>query len=197
SETDPTARALATMMAKKYADLIAQRTGIPGSEAVPELQRTIERAFGTETRAAQTVAPSTSPPPTDISPWRARSRDQKHEIGLSILGCFLDFPDLIHDPDAEQAIQQLEGDVALAVATLSSQTDRLHPPTTGSPASRASKEAGKKIGLDVLEILAHVPASIHTFAAQRLASPVHQQREDARLELVKNTQKLKEHGFTR
>jgi len=63
------------------------------------------------------------------------------------------------------------------------------------PAS--SQKAGKKIGQDVLEILAHVPAAIHTFAAQRLASPVHEHRDDARMELVKNTQKLKEHGFSR
>jgi DNA primase len=238
SETDPTARALASMMAKKYADQIAQRTGVPGSEALPQLQRTIERAFdsaggmqaapsnpsgggpkgapnntwgrGSETSPLQTVAPTSSPPPTDISPWRARSRDQKKEIALSILGCFLDFPDLIHDPSSEQAIQQLEGDVALAVATLSSRTAggpegapsnttdaAASPPTTASFASSSSQEAGQKISGDVLEILAHVPASIHTFAAQRLASPVHQHREDARLELVKNTQKLKEHGFTR
>jgi DNA primase len=201
SETDPTARALASMMAKKYADLIAQRTGVPGSEALPQLQRTIERAFGQETQPVQTVAPHSSTPPTDISPWRARSRDQKMEVGLAILGCFLDFPDLIHDPGSEQAIQQLEGDVALAVATLSSRIatspNASPPPTTASSASSSSQEAGQKISGDVLEILAHVPASIHTFAAQRLASPVHQQREDARFELVKNTQKLKEHGFTR
>jgi len=60
-----------------------------------------------------------------------------------------------------------------------------------------AQEAGQKIGRDVLEILAHVPASIHTFSAQRLASPVHEHRDDARMELVKNTQKLKEHGFSR
>jgi DNA primase len=202
SEPDPTARTLAAMMAKKYADLIAQRTGLPGSEALPQLQRMIERAFDIDRapEAAQNVAPPSGS--SDATPWRARSRDQKYEIGLTILGCFLDFPDLIHDPGSEEAIQQLEGDVALAVATLGSASNTTsanasNPPTMPLSPSSSSQEAGQKISADVLEILAHVPASIHTFAAQRLASPVHLLREDARLELVKNTQKLKEHGFTR
>jgi DNA primase len=218
-ETDPTARALATMMAKKYADLIAQRTGVPGSEALPQLQRTIERAFEgqrPETEAVRNVAPPGAPTSTtDSSPWRARSRDQKYEIGLAILGCFLDFPDLIHEADSEEAIQQLEGDVALAVATFSSSNATTgdasfapSPPTTGASAredgphtsrsaSSTSQEAGQKISADVLEILAHVPASIHTFAAQRLSSPRHEHREEARLELVSNAQKLKRLGLSR
>ena len=50
-----------------------------------------------------------------MSPWRVRSRDQREEVGLAILGCFLDFPDLIGDPASEEAIKELEGDVALTI----------------------------------------------------------------------------------
>src|SRR5262249_15155760 len=71
------------------------------------------------------------------------------------------------------------------------------PPITASSASSSSQEAGQKISFDVLEILAHVPASIHTFAAQRMASPRHEHREEARLELVSNAQKLKRLGLSR
>jgi len=126
----------------------------------------------------------------EVSPWRARSRDQQGEIGLAILGCFLDFPDLLDDPTTEEAIRHLEGETALAAAAISSRFGSIHRHV-------GSQEAGQEINADALEILAQLPASIHTFAAERLASPVHEHREDARLELVKNTQKLKELGFTR
>jgi len=108
------------------------------------------------------------------------------------LGCFLDFPELLDDPASEEAIRELEGDAALAAAAIASTA-----PMRASSGEASSQKAGQEIGQDVLEILAHVPASIHTFAAQRLASPVHEHRDDARMELVKNTQKLKEHGFSR
>jgi len=126
----------------------------------------------------------------EVSPWRARSRDQQGEIGLAILGCFLDFPDLLDDPTTEEAIRQLEGETALAAAAIASRFQSIDRHV-------GSQEAGQEISGDALEILAQLPASIHTFAAERLASPVHDHREDARLELVKNTQKLKELGFTR
>jgi DNA primase len=99
------------------------------------------------------------------------------------LGCFLDFPDLLDDPAAEEAIRELEGDAALAAAAISSH--------------KLGQKAGQEIGQDVFEILAHVPASIHTFAARRLASPRHEHREEARGELVSNAQKLKRLGLSR
>jgi DNA primase len=218
SEDDPTVRA----MAQTYADGIAQRIGLPDAASFRLLKDAVTRSLaeasrdgaprgqgGTppeEGREAQNVAhthdagvPGHSRPTTDISPWRARSRDQRDEIGLSILGCFLDFPDLIDDPGSEEAVRELEGDTALAVAILSSSTSTSAPPVTSSPTSppASSQKAGQKIGQDVLEILAHVPASIHTFAAQRLSSPRHEHREEARLELMSNAQKLKRLGLSR
>jgi DNA primase len=103
---------------------------------------------------------------------------------LAILGCFLDFPDLLNEPAGEDAIRELEGDAALGVAAIAN-------------AQKAGQEAGQKFGQDGLEILAHLPATIHTFAAQRLASPRHEHREDARYELVWNAQKLKQQGLSK
>ena len=218
SEDDPTVRA----MAQTYADGIAQRIGLPDAASFRLLKDTVTRALAEASReggprgqgsaapregqeAQNVVHPSgsggqkNSPPITDISPWRARSRDQREEIGLAILGCFLDFPDLIDDPGSEEAIRELEGDAALAVAILSSSISASAPPVPSSPASppTSSQKAGQKIGLDVLEILAHVPAAIHTFAARRLASPRHEHREEARVELVSNAQKLKRLGLSK
>ena len=113
------------------------------------------------------------------------------------MGCFLDFPELLSDEFAEEAIQQLEGDVALAVAALSSTATGIRGARAApkelaenmieiaaAKAVGSSQEAGQEIALDGLEILAHVPGSIHTFAAQRLASPVHEHLEDAKVELA-------------
>ncbi|HEX9296861.1 MAG TPA: DNA primase [Polyangiaceae bacterium] len=194
SEDDPTVRA----MAQTYADNIAQRIGLPDAASFHLMKDAVMRAL---TEAAHS-GPHRSEPndrrPSNLSerqntapggsgttpPWKARSRDQRAEIGLSILGCFLDFPDLLDDPAAEAAIMELEGDVALAAAAIAS-------------SQKLGQEAGQQISQDVLEILAHVPVSIHTFAAQRLASPRHQHREEARLELVSNAQKLKRLGLSR
>jgi DNA primase len=52
-------------------------------------------------------------------------------------------------------------------------------------------------GLDVVEVLAHLPGSIHTFAASRLASPRYERREEAIQELLRNAQKLKRVGLSR
>jgi DNA primase len=210
SEDDPTVRA----MAQTYADNIAQRIGLPDAASFHSLKETVARALAegtgagagrgarapgspTDSPAKRAVPPGSQNgpqerPAADTTPWRARSRDQRQEIGLSILGCFLDFPELLDDPTSEEAIRELEGDAALAAAAIASTT-----PMRATSGDASSQKAGQEIGQDVLEILAHVPASIHTFAAQRLASPVHEHRDDARMELVKNTQKLKEHGFSR
>jgi DNA primase len=117
-------------------------------------------------------------------PWRARSRDRRAEIGFAMLGSVLDFPDLLNDDDASATLGELEGDAALAAAALAMQ-------------QKTGQKPGQKFGQDVLEILAHLPTSIHTFAAQRLAAPVHELREDAKQELVSNSRKLKRLGLSR
>ena len=216
SEDDPTVRA----MAEAYADTLAPHFG---SDSFAQLKakslvtRTLQ-AGGAESRApaarallegpgaraggpdeASTAAPTTAgggpagvtsgrgpgsgaptARPADLSPWRVRSPVQGTQVELEMLGCFFDFPDLLQDPAGEEAMQQLSGDAALAAAALVS-----------------AQKSGQQISQDVLEILAQVPAPLHTFAAERLASPRHEHRETARAVLLSNAQKLKWRGLSR
>jgi DNA primase len=199
SEEDPTVRA----MAQTYADNIAQRVGLPDAASFRFLRETVARSLSEANQRSSSPGPATlgSGAPTsahlsgaerapaglvetssNLTPWRARSRDRRTEIALAMFGCLLDFPDLL--TDAEEAIRELEGDAALGAAALHAQ-------------QKTGQKAGQKFGQDVLEILAHLPTSIHTFAAHRLAAPVHELQEDARRELVSNARKLKRLGLSR
>jgi DNA primase len=182
SEPDPTVRA----MGQTYADKIAQRIGLSDVDSFRALRASISRTLSSAEPppAGVSDAPFAGAPaagaerPEDATPWRARSRDQRTEIALAILGCFLDFPDLLDDPDAVEAAELLEGELALAVAAL---RQAMQTPGQGA----------------IVEFLAHLPDSIHTFAARRLAAPRHDEREQASLELISNAQKLKRLGLSR
>ncbi len=162
SEDDPTVRA----MAKAYADRIVQRIEVPGVATLADLQPAIERAL------AASFGPTTHEQAPPAGPWQARSRDQVHEIGGAILGSFMEWPTLLDDPELSDAIDLLEGDVALALAAL-----------------RQIRSEEKS--LDGAAILAHLPPALHTSAARSLAAPRHASAEDARTELLSNALKLK------
>jgi DNA primase len=125
-------------------------------------------------RAAATGQTPASVRPADLAPWRVRSPAEPEDVDLEILGCFLDFPDLLEDPVGEEAMRDLSGPPALAAAAL-----------------LQAQKSGQQISQDVLEFLAQVPDPLHTFAAERLASPHYEHRETARTLLVQNAQKLK------
>jgi DNA primase len=112
--------------------------------------------------------------PADLAPWRVRSPAQPVDVDLEILGCLLDFPELLEDPIAQEAMNDLTGPPALAAAML-----------------LQAQKSGQEFSRDVIEILAQLPEPLHTFAAERLASPHYEQRETARAVLVQNAQKLK------
>jgi DNA primase len=202
SEEDPTVR----RMTETYADLIAQRLGT-GSFGL--LKTTVARSLDNTTPGAgrpRQPGPGPSRPspatsagapagsesrdggaggrcsggaadtrrPADLAPWRVRSPAEPLDVDLEILGCFLDFPDLLFDPAGEEVMNGLSGPPALAAGAL-----------------LQAQKSGQEISQDVLEFLAHVPDPLHTFAAERLASPHYEQRETARAVLVQNAQKLK------
>jgi DNA primase len=190
SEEDPTVR----RMTETYADLIAQRLGT-GSFGLLKttVTRTLEAGLeagarrpdgtppggravpGSEPfRSQSNNAGASRPGAEKLAPWRVRSAAEPADVDLEILGCFLDFPELLEDPAGEEAMRDLSGPPALAAAAL-----------------LQAQKSGQQISQDVLEILAQVPAPLHTFAAERLASPLHEQREIARAVLVQNAQKLK------
>jgi DNA primase len=204
SEEDPTVRA----MVLTYADGIAQRVGLPGAASFRLLRDAVARSLTDASQRSSrdrqgdgatpdAAVPTSShlsgaerdggqgkEPANDVAPWRARSRDRRVEIGHAMLGCVLDFPDLLNDTDADEALRELEGEAALAVAALAAQ-------------QKTGQKPGQKFGQDILEVLAQLPMPIHTFAAQRMAAPVHELREDAKRELFSNALKLKRLGLSR
>lgn len=176
TEDDPTVRA----MSQAYADRVVQRLGLPDVESFramqASLQRTLSKNHEPRRRADDDSDDFQSPPALD--PRRARVADRRKAIALSIVGCFLDFPELLDDEQAAEAVDFLEGEVTLVIAAL-----------------RQNSIFSAKI--EGPEILAHVPASLHTFAAQRLAAPRHSSPGEARMEILSNTQKLKRLGLSR
>jgi DNA primase len=111
------------------------------------------------------------PPQDDAGPG-SRSRRDESGIAEAILGVLLDFPELLTDPEVIEAVQELEGDVALGVAAVRRMWDSKKP-------------------FEGSELLDLFPPAIHAFAANRLASPQFEAADEARTELLENAKKLR------
>jgi DNA primase len=162
SEDDPTVR----LLAERHADSLASMLGVSDAKTFEGLRSALRRAV----RPAET---GPNLPPAS----RARSRDQRSEIGLQILGVFLDFPELAAESGDEVA-ELLEGESAAAYAAL-------------------RQGWAADLGRDPEDLLAKLPATIHAFARARFAAPKHQRLEDARIELSGNVRQLKALGHSR
>ncbi|AUX23664.1 DNA primase [Sorangium cellulosum] len=170
TESDPDLR----LMASTYADQLASKlliNGQPMSDLAHLTRMLVSATSQTPTRPLR-CSESTE------SYERARSRERTKEIGLEMLGSLLDFPELLHDPDAEAVLECLEGEVALAVAA-------------------ARHNFTFEMGLAASEFLAQVPAPIHSFAAGRLVSPVFEAASTAKATLLENSQKLSRQALAR
>ena len=97
---------------------------------------------------------------------------------MEILGALLDFPTLFDDVEVMDALDALDGDSALAIGT-------------------ARQSLTDEMAFVADEFLARIPASIHAFAAGRLASPVFETPDMARDALLKNAGKLKKLSLSR
>jgi DNA primase len=122
------------------------------------------------------------------------------------VGAVLDFPELLHDPEVEQALTCLDGDLALTVAALRRMTERhtprhpqdasAGPNADGHSASQGATEGSTSVmrplqlGVYADEFLAQVPRPIHSFAVGRLASPAFETVDVARGVLLDNARKL-------
>jgi DNA primase len=155
-------------MLKTYADRMSSKLVMGGQspDDLRQLEQLLEQATRRgpvhALRAAETHSPH----------HQARSRTRVDDIALEILGSLIDFPVLFDDPEVMDAVGSLDGEAALAIGTVrQSLTDEMEYLTD--------------------EFLARIPASIHAFAAGRLASPVFETAEIAREELIKNAGKLK------
>jgi DNA primase len=173
-ERDPTIRS----MAKSYADRISAQLVVDGRAPsdIRALENMVRRALtrGSAAEAADGPMGDDEGGPRGQS---ARSRPREADIGLSVLGALLDFPELC-DPESSgdeelcQALADVEGDLALSIAALRQSWD-------------------EKKSLEVQHLLDLMPPAIHSFAAARLAAPEFIEVANARRELVDNTNKLR------
>jgi DNA primase len=93
-------------------------------------------------------------------------------VALDVLGCILDWPELLNDAEVQGGLSTTEGDIAITL-------------------SLARRTFLGQKAESVEEFLAKVPVSIHSFAASRLAAPKCDRLEDARTVLLENVSKLK------
>ena len=161
TEDDPTVRT----MARTYADNLASRLNIADATSVRALEAAVRKAVG-------------GGAPERPENRRVRSSPREDMLPLEMLGCVLEYPEILDDPEVEAGIDVLDGEIALAVGL--ARNVRNQP-------SSAWEET----------FLAHLPASIHDFAAQRLARPRLEEAEKARSEFLHNAQKLKRRAISR
>lgn len=169
-QQDPVKR----LMLKTYADRMSSKLVMGGQSPVDlrQLEQLLEQATSRAPRQPLRAAE------TQVPHHQARSRARGEDISLEILGSLIDFPVLFDDPDVMDALDALDGEIALAIAT-----------------ARQSLTMEMEIVAD--EFLAQIPPSIHAFAAGRLASPIFETAEMAREELLKNAGKLKKLSLMR
>jgi DNA primase len=159
SEDDPTLRTLA----EKHADELASRLSLGDARTVMTLKRNIVSQLAGPPTARASVA-QVAPP------HRARSRDQRDELALEVLGAFIDFPELLDGPLADQTAVLMDGDLAIALAAL--------------------RHGRQEASTDPQVLLAKTAAPIHAFALARWAAPQHETLADAKAVLEPNLRKL-------
>lgn len=193
-EDDPNLRA----MAKTYADRLSSKLVVMGRSPTDLRQLELIMDQATSHGRQQAPAVSQSAMPHD----RARSRPQHEEIAFMVLGALLDFPELLHDLEVEDALAVLSGDAALAVAAMRRSfgpgssgisAKAIIEPTEEDPSLRTMSNKG--IYADVF--LAQIPRPIHSFAVGRLASPLFELVGDAKFELLENARKLRRLSLSR
>lgn len=99
-----------------------------------------------------------------------------------MVGALFDYPELVLDPDVLDQLELLEGPAVPTIAALRR--------------SLRTGPSGEK-SLDVSVLLAHLPTSIHAFAAARLAVPEHEALDQAKRHLMENANKLRKLNLAR
>jgi DNA primase len=165
SEEDPNVSALA----EQYADKLAGRLGVADAHTF--------RALRNNVRKKLTVRSEHTPEHIQQVADRAKTSSQTGDlrgvaVGDSILGVFLDFPELLQTEGLEDHLTHVQGDLAAAIACLQ------------AAISRGSK------GTDLVHSLERLPRNLAAFAIQRLAAPKHDDIDVARVELFANFDKL-------
>ncbi len=170
-EEDPLVRSLLKTHADEVAgrlDLVRREDSARGNHS-PEAFRMLSALMEQELRKAQA---------TQSKPLKVR--DKLHEPGRAarreIVGALIEHPELLSDPEVEQVSSVLENESARIVAALATWT-------------KTSPDGQKT--LYTTEFLAQMPPAIHAFAAQRLASPRLESKDEAKQVVLSNAEKLR------
>lgn len=194
SEPDAAAKA----SARQFADQLVARfvksdsLGVADSRTFQELHAAVQRglrhdhrepAQGSAARASDGAAPDRQArEPALKAPLFARSRAQHNEMAAEVIGAILDFPELLDTVGVLAYADEVEGDVAAALAALR---------------QCARQASGAPGAVDFRAALAKMPQSIRPFAIARMAAPRHQRLEAAQAELVLNLKKLRQQELSR
>ncbi len=155
---------LVRSMAKAYADKLAGRLDMARS---PDAFRALERAVGNALQSASREASGGGDPKRA----RVRPRAPGSLERAEMVGAIIEYPSLLDDSIVCSELALLDGLAARAVAAVS------------AGRSRGAFDSGA--------LLAQIPVSIRSFAAERLAAPKHDTPEVARAHVVENAQKLR------
>ncbi len=130
--------------------------------------------------------------PAGPSPRQARvaTREPGAPERAEIVGALIEYPELLDDPEVKGVLSLLEGASARTVAAIADSIRIvLRPPR--EPSSGADARALPQKTLDSGSFLAQIPPPIQAFASERLAAPHHDSRDDAKVHLLDNAQKLR------
>ncbi|MBI5536939.1 MAG: DNA primase [Deltaproteobacteria bacterium] len=168
SEDDPAVRALAVQYADSAASRLAIQMNMVNETTFRALWNVVKRSG---------MRPMEQGARQPLDPDRVRSETAPDKIPLEMLGCVIDCPEILEDPQVESAVALLEGEIALAIG--------LARNLRGANAAIAES------------FVARVPATIQDFAARRLSKPRHEEAGAALFEFLQNAQKMKRQGLVR
>jgi len=198
AEKDPALRA----MAEQYAMKLATGLGVADARTFEALARRIKATL------------SGPPPAAGRSPEAKREAARgPHKIATDIVGALLDFPALLDSATLLSYANEMEGDLAAAVACLEgARSDavpsRAEPPSpegripSGSlsgPAGNLSSSTANpsRRSIDFEAALAKLPESLRPFAEARLAAPLFTSLEVAEEVLRRNVTSLRNMEFAK
>ena len=171
-EEDPLVRSLLKTHADEVAgrlDLLRRDDHARGNHS-PEAFRMLSSLMEQELRKAQQTQPQKAPK------HRERPQEPGRMARREIVGALIEHPELLGDPDVERVCDLLENESARIVAALATWMK--------------TSPNGEKT-LYTTEFLAQMPPAIHAFAAQRLASPRLESKDEAKQVVLSNAEKLR------
>lgn len=178
-EPDPNLR----LMAKRFADQLSSKliVGNAPAQDLGELERLIANALR-QADSPRPHGPGPSRPgpqgPSQGKPSASPPRlTTEGRFALDLFGALLDFPSLLLDPVVSAKLDLLEGDLALATVAVRRKLVR-------------EESSAAENTLDAADFLATLPASIQSFSAGRLASPIFDDASEAKTYLLETASKL-------